>query len=130
VEDEQGLAIIDKTGTIIFRVDYDTYFNYFFDGLLLSNKQGKYGYYNIQGKIAIPFIYELAWLFSDGYALIRVDNKYGYINKKGEVVISPQFEDACSFSDGAAAVLKDGKWGYIDTSGNFIIPPRFDPIHW
>jgi len=92
VEDEQGLAIIDKTGTIIFRVDYDTYFNYFFDGLLLSNKQGKYGYINKKGEVVISPQFEDACSFSDGAAAVLKDGKWGYIDTSGNFIIPPRFD--------------------------------------
>jgi len=56
--------------------------------LFLSSKDGKYGYLNGQGKIAIPFIYSGATSFSDGLASVTKEGSDDVIliNTKGEQV--------------------------------------------
>lgn len=56
--------------------------------LFLSSKDGKYGYLNGQGKIAIPFIYSGATSFSDGLASVTKEGSDDVIliNTKGEEV--------------------------------------------
>lgn len=56
--------------------------------LFLSSKDGKYGYLNGQGKIAIPFIYSGATSFSDGLASVTKEGSEEVIliNTKGEQV--------------------------------------------
>ncbi|WP_333863145.1 WG repeat-containing protein [Sphingobacterium sp.] len=56
--------------------------------LFLASKDGKYGYLDGQGKIAIPFIYSGATAFSDGVASVSLDNSDDVIliNTKGERV--------------------------------------------
>jgi len=56
--------------------------------LFLASKDGKYGYLNGQGKIAIPFIYSGATAFSDGVASVSKEGSDNVIliNTKGEQV--------------------------------------------
>ncbi|WP_104381989.1 WG repeat-containing protein [Sphingobacterium sp. HMA12] len=56
--------------------------------LFLSSKDGKYGYLNGLGKIAIPFIYSGATSFSDGVASVTKEGSDDVIliNTKGEPV--------------------------------------------
>ena len=56
--------------------------------LFLSSKDGKYGYLNGLGKIAIPFIYSGATSFSDGLASVTKEGSDDVIliNTKGEQV--------------------------------------------
>lgn len=121
------------------------------DGLIKAEKNGKYGYIDIDNNIVIPFIYEDAEDFSEGFALVHIDAGYnggmynafhvkksGFINKKGEVVIPFKFADqrlnyhGGIFNDGLAAmgVAKNNiyatKFGYINTKGEFIIQPIYD----
>src|SRR6218665_1301018 len=61
---------------------------------------GKYGYIDKNGKIAISPQFESAGDFHQGLARIRLDNKWGFINKNGEIAIEPQFDYAWDFHEG------------------------------
>ena len=56
--------------------------------LFLASKDGKYGYLDGQGKVAIPFIYSGATAFSDGIASVSLEDSDDVIliNTKGERV--------------------------------------------
>lgn len=81
-----------------------------------------YGYLDKTGKIAIPFEYESAGVFSEGFAAVSKNGKYGYIDIEGNVRIPFDYTYGEVFSEGFAAVSKNGKYGYIDIDGNVVIP--------
>lgn len=93
---------------------------------------GKYGYINQIGKMAIGLQFDGAREFSDtGLAAIQMGKKWGYINQQGLITIPPKFKVALNFAQGLAAV-KIGKWlgiiqkwGYIDETGEMVISPQF-----
>ena len=94
--------------------------------------EGKYGYIDRTGKLAIDLQFDSAWVFSEGLAPVKIGGKvldeagkWGYIDKRGKIVIKPRFDWAKPFSDALAAVKVQGKLGYIDKKGKMIIKPQF-----
>lgn len=88
---------------------------------------GRWGYIDRSGSMAIEPSFQKAGEFSNGLAAARTDSLYGYIDPAGEWVIEPRFRDAKTFGDGLAPVLLPGgeEWGYVDRSGKLQISPRF-----
>ncbi len=82
--DKYNLAEI-KTNKIV-APDYDFISITEEPNLFLAGKNGKYGYLNGQGKIAIPFIYSGATAFSGGVASVSLEGSDDVIliNTKGE----------------------------------------------
>lgn len=85
-------------------------------------KDGKYGYINIKGDIAISYMYDDAHYFFEGLAAVKQNNKYGFINSSNKIIVEPQFDTVKHFSEGVCAVGtfeqdKPLQWGYIDKKG-------------
>lgn len=91
--------------------------------LLISavNKKNKWGFFDGNGNIAIPFIYDLVDPFYNELALVSKDGKCSFIDKNGETKISLESNIARSFYDGLALVLTgEEHFISIDTNGNKI----------
>jgi hypothetical protein len=97
---------------------------------------GKAGYIDHSGKIAIPLRFDEVRPFSEGLAGVRVDDDWGYIDTSGKFVIKPQLFEISPFSGGIASVgvyfpkkkVIDGQVGfysYIDRTGKLITDERF-----
>ena len=100
----------------------------FSEGLAaVSSGDGKHGYIDRTGKVAIPYEFLDAASFSEGLALVNIDGKYGYINASGQVVIAPQFRSGSrNFHEGFAVVESESKqMGYINKSGGFAVQPKY-----
>lgn len=108
--------------------DYQHFTGQFGEGLycVTNGWDGKYGYINTKGEIAVPFEFDTpCGVFSDGMATYTdSEGHYGYIDKKGNIVIPAKFNYAEKYSDGLAYVSGDDEVGYIDKSGNLIIDPK------
>lgn len=58
------------------------------NNILLSKKDGKYGYINNKGNVVVDYIYEDAQeLNAHGYAAVKQDGKWGAIDKNGAVIV-------------------------------------------
>lgn len=114
---------IDKSGAWL-PVSFD-YAEDFSDGLAVVEIDGKYGYIDTSGDVAIAATFDEADGFSDGLAVVRINGKYGYIDKSGKVAIAATFDAADGFSEGLAAVKKDNRYGYIDKTGKLMIPMKY-----
>jgi hypothetical protein len=107
--------------------------NYFYEGLAVVKKNGKYGAVNSKGNIVIPFEYEKLGNFSSDRAYASLDGiHYGYIDSKNNCVIDFIYKDGQggfeprSFSEGYAITSK-GEFDYfyvIDIDGNEILKRR------
>lgn len=87
---------------------------------------GRCGYVDKSGQLAIRKRFDRAGEFSAGLAAVSKNRKTGFIDGKGDYAIAPTFDAAKAFRDGLAAVCVDGKgWGYIDAKGAWVIAPSF-----
>jgi hypothetical protein len=99
----------------------------FNEGLCGVLKDGKWGYLDTSGHLAISNQFDSAGPFVEGLAKVNLGNQVGFIDKSGKYVINPQFNQAGDFHDGLAAVLGDGGWGFINRAGAYVIKPKFQP---
>lgn len=100
-----------------------------FRQLFLIKKNGKWGYMDSKGQIAIEPQFEDGREFSEGLAAVGFGpyehTKWGYINAAGQMVIESAFEEAHNFSEGLALIRLNGSYGYINLEGRIIIEPQF-----
>lgn len=69
----------------------------FYEGLALIEQNGKYGYIDTQGNIAISPQYDEAGNFSEGLVAVVLDGKSFFIDAAGNVVITLKDYDAYSY---------------------------------
>jgi len=84
---------------------------------------GKSGFINREGDVAIPFIYDSASDFSEGLAGVEIDDRYGFINKKGDVIVPILYDNVSDCYDGYVQVELDRLFGINDSNGKEIYPP-------
>lgn len=89
------------------------------------NEQGKYGYIDREGNIAISARFDSAGLFKEGFARVKVGELWGFVNAVGKLAIAPSYEHASDFREGAARVMRDRKFGFVDRNGRIIVPPIY-----
>ena len=119
-EDYNGFA--DDEGNIIINCSS------FNDDLsLFSYGDGKKGYIDKSGKLAIPCQWEDADHFSEGLAGVADSNcLWGFIDKTGKLVIPYKWKDIDYFEEGLARVADDsGKYGFINKEGTLVIPCKW-----
>lgn len=132
VVDEHGWAYIDRRGKLVIRpLVVDNGPDSFAEGLARFRSDGKIGFFDSHGRVAIQPHYAFAASFSEGYAAVCNDCRevaegehrvvkggtWGFIDRTGATAIPLHFEAAESFQGGKARVQLDGKWRYIDTKG-------------
>jgi hypothetical protein len=119
-------VIIDKTGKVI-----SSGFEYLIaysisEGRIPASQNDKGGYLDLQGEVAIPFVYDSIHSFSEGLAAVERGDKWGYIDRDGHIVIPFEFDDAQEFANGLAAAKKGSENGFIDKSGKFAFHLDFE----
>lgn len=127
------ILLIDKQGNIVSSTaknpQYDIRLTYnFSDGLaLIATNDGKYGYIDTQGNIAIPPIYDRANSYHNNIALVGMSNANGsigfqLIDKSGKPLSSIRL-DKCALSNKMQNGLifyrniETGRCGFINSEG-------------
>lgn len=103
---------------VVLRLDRD-------DARFPVSLNGRWGYIDAKGKLAVTPVFRDAMDFSEGIAAVKVEDKWGYVDASGKLVVPPEYAGASEFSEGLAAVRKGAGWGYVDRRGNVSIAPRF-----
>ncbi|HNX57482.1 MAG TPA: WG repeat-containing protein, partial [Spirochaetota bacterium] len=116
-----GYGFINTKGELAFETQKFDNVTYFSEGLCAVYINGKYGYIDKKGVMAIQPEYEFAGPFTSGVAVVKSGGLFGIIDKKGKFVLKPTYENPITFSEGLAAVRINDKWGYIDTRGKIVI---------
>ncbi len=87
-------------------------------------EKDKYGYFDLEGKIAINPQFSEASAFREDLALVKLSNdngeegKWGFIDMKGKMVINAIYKSATVFQEGIAWVISDNSSpSAIDKSG-------------
>lgn len=107
--------------------DYET--APFGEKLIAVKKDGKWGFMNVSGKMAIKATYDRTYNFSNGLAAVKKNGKWGFINKNGKEVIKPQFTTtAKQFENGYVAAKKGSKWGLISKTGKAVVPFNYQEV--
>jgi hypothetical protein len=90
----------------------------------------KWGYMNIQGKMAIPAAFDDANDFDGGFAAVKKGTQFLIVDVKGKEtpIVSPAL-DVRDFSEGLAPIrTTDKKFGFINPKGEVIIPSQFESV--
>jgi hypothetical protein len=93
-------------------------------------RDGKWGFIDAKGRIAIPPAFDRAADFSEGLAAVQRGTAHGYLDRRGEMVLVPGFAPAGPvhrrFSGGLAVVRVGAAFGYMDRRGTLAFGRTFE----
>lgn len=84
----------------------------FFDSYAAFEQNGKWGFVDTEGNVAIEPQYDCAQSFANGYAAVKKQGKWGFINKKNEMIVNPMFDEAVYMDSTGMAFVKDSEKGW------------------
>lgn len=118
-------GIIDTAGRIILPIEYDNRtpkgMKYmYYDSLALVEKDGKLGFVDLDGNLAVPFYFEEAYNFAEGLASVKYNGMWGYIDTKGDVFMPFIFDLASPYQWGRAEVVYMGNVSKVDRRGKCV----------
>lgn len=103
----------------------------FSEGLAsIQTMDKKYGFIDMEGKLAIPAIFSNVGYFKNGLAWAKDGKgKLGFIDQSGSWAIQPEFDAVKTFDEvsGMARVKKDDAWYYVNKTGE---PLMVDSDHF
>ena len=123
-EDGELFGCIDSTGKLVIPYLYQE-IQYPSQGLMVAQKDSKFGLIDYSGKEIVPFVcenYNDINVSNEGLIGVKKMGKWGFLDLKGREIIPSVYESTNIPAEGFIAVKKDGKWGYLDYKGNEVIP--------
>ena len=98
--------------------------------LLSVSMNGKWGYVNDRGALAIPSVFDEAHSFSDRFAVVRSGTLSGVIDGSGKYMVKPNFDavEVLSDGDGLIKVGSGGRVGLVSTDGSILVSPVWDEV--
>lgn len=135
----KGFMIMDTEGNIIPKSIEDFGIKEIFgfgmkgyqEGLLSIKANGKWGYLDTEGKVAIDPKYDKATVFNGKYASAQIGGLFYVLDKSGNEtkVTIPSLHMIKEFKEGLAPyVLEDKKTGFIDPTGKIVIEAQFKTV--
>ncbi len=103
-----------------------TKFGFFGQDLIPAQKDGKFGYVNLEGQWILKPRFDKAKEFSKNMAPVCINDKWGYINLIGSCVVQLVYSNAEPFSTSGLAAVQKGGWGFIDETGSLVIPADYE----
>ncbi len=95
-------------------------------------KDGKWGYVDRAGRVAVTPRFDAAGRFSEGLGAVRLGKQLGYVDATGAMalVVAPELGPARGtlhqpFSSGRALVRSGVRFGYVDRAGKLVIAARW-----
>ena len=122
---DKSECFIDPKGNVVFENQWEYLESGSSEGRICFAENGRYGFVDTRGKVAIPAQYDEAHNFSEGIAMVTLNCDNYAIDLQGERLFTARFDRCMDFSGGLLAFERGGKWGYMDTSGNCVIPEQF-----
>ena len=103
--------------------------NLFYDGLLMVELDGKFGYVNEKDEMKIAALYDQAQPFLEGSALVFSGSTYYLIDTSGKNLLSRQYDYLDRDPQTGFVFYRLGnKLGLLDNKGKKITDPLFDNI--
>ena len=117
---------IDSLGHEIVNEKYDNCESRLIEGLIVVEKNRKYGCVDVNGKERIPPVY--SGIYSGkGNIIARKNDKYGYIDKNNNIIL-PFIYDNLSVDKEKIEFSLNGKYGIMTLAGDIIIEPKYDGV--
>ena len=123
-------SYINKQGEVIIDGKLFDYVHEMSEGMVVVNKDGKYGVLDKNGNQIVAPKFKECQDFSDGLAWIKMSRKWGCVDKKGNMVIDTNYISINNFHEGLAFVWIDNDRPVcIDKKGNVVIKELPKGLH-
>ena len=133
VKNDADEWIIDSTGSFLPKKSVFLDATHYSDGMIAVRGNGKVGYMDLDGQIAIEPRYDAGGAFAEGLAPVQMNGRWSFIDKSGATVaqLPEGVVFALPLSDGLSLVTADvgqaaKKLGYVDKEGKWAVKPVWD----
>ena len=106
VKENGSYRIINRKGETIGDLTFDDAKAFPEDGYAAVCKDGKWGFVNSDGELAIDYLFDDVRNMTNGFAAVCQDGLWGYIDSSGNLVIDHIFIEATDISEQGTAAVK------------------------
>ncbi len=98
------------------------------EGFMGARIDGKFGFVDAFGKLAIANRYDSISNFQEGLAPVKLIGLWGFINTSDQLVIQPNYESVTPFINGLSIAKRKAMVGVINKMGKPIISLKYQAI--
>ena len=120
---------LDSKGNVITSYKCGDRKSFFSCGFIGVERNGKWGFIDINGNALCPFEFHYVKDFENGFAVVARNAKHGVIDTKGIFIVPLLYEDCSILQNGLFAVKEEGKWGVVDLKENKVVPLAYDYVY-
>lgn len=91
-------------------------------------KDGKYGYFDLEGRLRIANQYEMVGIWQENRGPVMLKGKWGFVDDQERLVIQPYYDKVSPFVDGISIAQKGLRYGLLDKDGNEVVAFDSDRI--
>ncbi|MBO4447608.1 MAG: WG repeat-containing protein [Bacteroidales bacterium] len=92
---------------------------------VVSDKKGRIGFADAEGKIVVKCEYTAALPFDSGFARVCKKDSWGLIDAAGKVVLQPKYDEISAFDGPVAKVRLGNNYGLINTRGEWVLTTEY-----
>lgn len=140
--DKKGNLVLEKAGKVVVKENFERVAEYNAEaGLIPAKLNGKWGFYDNDGKLAIPHQFEgltckimAPPLFDGWYSQERIEisqnGRKFFIDKTGQEASAPEYEliIEAPYSNAGYFFKKGGKWALADKDKKVLTEFKYDKI--
>ncbi len=94
----------------------------------VGNGNGRFAIMNDQGKMIVPFGYDIITESPDSYRVCK-DEKWGVIDSVGKMIIPLEYDHLDDFENNISKAMKNGYLGFIDKNNQVIVDFKYAYIN-
>lgn len=84
-------------------------------------KDGKYGYFDLEGRLRIANQYEMVGTWQEDRGPVMLKGKWGFVDGQERLVIQPYYDEVSPFVDGVSIARKGASYGLLDKDGGEVV---------
>lgn len=91
-------------------------------------KGGKYGYFDLDGRLRIANQYEMVGVWQEDRGPVMLKGKWGFVDSQERLVIQPYYDEVSPFVNGVSIARKGTSYGLLDKEGTEVVEFENDLI--
>lgn len=84
-------------------------------------KEGKYGYFDLEGRLRIANQYEMVGVWQENRGPVMLKGKWGFVDSQERLVIQPYYDEVTPFMNGVSIARKGEHYGLLDPDGTEVV---------
>lgn len=128
-EKDKKWELFDSLGQLVFNEPFDEAYILRKHSLVKLKVNGKFGLFNIDGKMVIPFMYDDIYNPSEELIAVKNNDKWGFVNLNNKVIIPFSYDEVTNFSNGLSRVKIGDKYNLVNKNNELTFPVNLKSVY-